>query len=131
MRISFIIKSPENKSTHFAIDALNEYNKITMENSNKNKLGSITTTCVFLVFLILKLAGIGLVANWPWWWVFSPFWMPAGLVLILWLVFTIYARFCSSKKFTEPPISPKYKSKFQQRIEEMEKQRNELKNKNK
>ena len=28
----------------------------------------------FLVFLYLKLAGIGAVATWSWWWVTAPLW---------------------------------------------------------
>lgn len=31
---------------------------------------------VFIVFLILKLAGIGVVATWSWWWVTAPLWGP-------------------------------------------------------
>jgi hypothetical protein len=31
---------------------------------------------VFLIFLTLKLAQIGQVANWSWWWVTSPLWIP-------------------------------------------------------
>lgn len=33
----------------------------------------------FLVFLYLKLAGIGAVATWSWWWVTAPLW---GYVLL-------------------------------------------------
>jgi small Trp-rich protein len=29
---------------------------------------------VFLVFLVLKLAAIGPVAGWSWWWITSPLW---------------------------------------------------------
>ncbi|MGH1451337.1 MAG: hypothetical protein ACRBBM_18180 [Pseudomonadaceae bacterium] len=36
---------------------------------------------VFIVFLTLKLAEIGAVATWSWWWVTSPLWISAGLVL--------------------------------------------------
>jgi hypothetical protein len=35
---------------------------------------------VFVVFLILKLAEVGQVATWSWWWVTSPLWLP-------WVVF--------------------------------------------
>ncbi len=35
---------------------------------------------VFLVFLVLKLAEIGVVASWSWWWVTSPLWIPLVLV---------------------------------------------------
>jgi len=37
---------------------------------------------VFIVFLILKLAGIGMVALWSWWWVFAPLWVPMAVVLM-------------------------------------------------
>lgn len=36
---------------------------------------------LFLVFLVLKLAEIGAVAHWSWWWVTAPLWIPWGLVL--------------------------------------------------
>lgn len=32
-------------------------------------------TLLFLVFLTLKLAGIGVVAGWSWWWVTAPLWI--------------------------------------------------------
>lgn len=50
-----------------------EKQKIT---SNEIGLGLI----IFIVFLVLKLAGIGKVANWSWWWVTSPLWIPLVLV---------------------------------------------------
>jgi hypothetical protein len=34
-----------------------------------------------IVFIALKLAGIGAVATWSWWWVLSPLWIPFALVL--------------------------------------------------
>lgn len=34
-----------------------------------------------LIFVTLKLAGIGVVATWSWWWVLSPFWIPLAIVL--------------------------------------------------
>lgn len=36
-----------------------------------------------IVFIALKLAGIGAVANWSWWWVLSPLWIPFVLVLVI------------------------------------------------
>lgn len=41
-----------------------------------------------LIFVTLKLAGVGAVANWSWWVVLSPFWVPVAIavVLILFLV---------------------------------------------
>lgn len=37
-------------------------------------------TVLFLIFLTLKLAEIGPVANWSWWWVTSPLWIPLALI---------------------------------------------------
>ena len=34
-----------------------------------------------IVFITLKLAQIGPVAAWSWWWVLSPLWIPALLVI--------------------------------------------------
>lgn len=45
---------------------------------------------VFLVFLALKLAGIGVVATWSWWWITSPLWIPVGLVLAGAVVYVSY-----------------------------------------
>jgi hypothetical protein len=45
---------------------------------------------VFIVFLVLKLAEIGPVATWSWWWVTCPLWGPVVLVLgIITVVFLV------------------------------------------
>jgi hypothetical protein len=36
---------------------------------------------LFILFLGLKLAGIGEVATWSWWWVTSPLWIGAAIVI--------------------------------------------------
>lgn len=36
-------------------------------------------TILFLIFLTLKLAEIGPVQYWSWWWVTSPLWIPLGI----------------------------------------------------
>ncbi|MCL2131279.1 MAG: hypothetical protein FWH36_02300 [Lentimicrobiaceae bacterium] len=44
----------------------------------------ILPSVVFIVFLVFKLAEIGVVAKWSWWWVFAPLWMPAaGVIAVL------------------------------------------------
>jgi hypothetical protein len=40
-------------------------------------------TILFLIFLTLKLAEVGPVAKWSWWWVTSPLWIPFALVGII------------------------------------------------
>ena len=34
-----------------------------------------------IIFVTLKLAEIGVVATWSWWWVLSPFWIPLAIAL--------------------------------------------------
>ena len=56
-------------------------------NSNGIGIGSI----VFLIFLTLKLAEIGPVAKWSWWWVTAPLWIPVGLIGLIALVVGVIA----------------------------------------
>ena len=51
---------------------------------DKEKSGGVSLLgMVFLVFLIVKLANVGAVANWSWWWVFSPLWIPVVVGLLI------------------------------------------------
>lgn len=45
-----------------------------------NALLFIANTCLFTVFITLKLSNN---INWSWWWVFAPFWIPIGIAFIL------------------------------------------------
>jgi hypothetical protein len=38
--------------------------------------GAGVCTLIFLIFLVLKLAAVGAIAEWSWWWVFAPLWLP-------------------------------------------------------
>jgi len=65
--------------------------------SNKTTSTSIGLgTILFVVFLVMKLAKIGDVANWSWWWVTAPLWIPLVLALavfsIVLLIFAIFKR---------------------------------------
>lgn len=42
-----------------------------------------------LIFIGLKLAGIGIVAQWSWWAVLSPLWGPVVLVLSIMVVYFV------------------------------------------
>ena len=53
-----------------------------MEKNNKST-GLGIGTILFLIFLTLKLAGIGVVATWSWWWVTAPLWIPLGAILVI------------------------------------------------
>jgi hypothetical protein len=59
-----------------------------MEKNNKsNSLG--LGTILFLIFLTLKLAGLGVVATWSWWWVFSPILIPLAGLLVIFIIIGI------------------------------------------
>lgn len=45
---------------------------------------------IFVLLLALKLAEIGQVATWSWWWVTSPIWAPAALVLGVAALFGVF-----------------------------------------
>jgi len=47
-----------------------------------------------IVFIALKLAGIGAVATWSWWWVLSPLWIPFALVLVVAILVVICIAAC-------------------------------------
>ena len=40
----------------------------------------------FLVLFVLKVCGIGMVANWPWLWVTSPLWIPAAITASVFII---------------------------------------------
>lgn len=49
--------------------------------TEKTSKGFGLGTVLFLIFLVLKLTGVGMVATWSWWWVLSPLWIPIVVVL--------------------------------------------------
>jgi hypothetical protein len=67
-----------------------------MENSKTTSTSIGLGTILFVVFLVMKLAKIGDVANWSWWWVTAPLWIPIALVLVILLV--VFLGFAIFKK---------------------------------
>jgi hypothetical protein len=58
-----------------------------MSESKSSSSGLGVGTILFLIFLTLKLAEIGPVQYWSWWWITSPLWIPlAFIVVILFIV---------------------------------------------
>ena len=49
----------------------------------------IIPVLIFLVFLVFKLAGIGMIANWSWWWVTSPLWIGYALWILIMILYLI------------------------------------------
>ena len=56
-------------------------------NKQNGSAGFPILTVLFLIFLTLKLAGVGVVATWSWWAVTSPLW--GGAILIIALVIIV------------------------------------------
>lgn len=50
---------------------------------NRATVGAPILGLLGLVFVTLKLTGIGVVATWSWWWVLAPFWVPLGLAALV------------------------------------------------
>ena len=59
-------------------------------NKQTGSAGFPILTILFLIFLTLKLAGIGAVATWSWWAVTSPLWGGA-IVIITLIAFVVWA----------------------------------------
>jgi hypothetical protein len=55
-------------------------------NKNVEKTSISLSTILFITFLVMKLGGIGDVANWSWWWVTAPLWIPVVLALSILLI---------------------------------------------
>lgn len=58
-----------------------------MSKESNTSSGIGLTGLVFIVFLILKLAEIGQVKYWSWWWVTSPLWLPLAIIIAGYLVY--------------------------------------------
>tara|TARA_R110000868_G_scaffold402195_1_gene678334 strand:+ start:508 stop:720 length:213 start_codon:yes stop_codon:yes gene_type:complete len=54
-----------------------------MSNEKYTSNGIGLGTLLFLVFLTLKLAEVGPVQYWSWWWVTAPLWLPLLVVIVL------------------------------------------------
>lgn len=64
-----------------------------MSSSSNTSGGVGITGCLFLIFLVLKLAEVGVVAKWSWWWVCSPLWMPLAVFVPLILIVYVFQSF--------------------------------------
>lgn len=55
-------------------------------------------TILFIIFLVLKLAEIGTVATWSWWWVTASLWIPLAFGVSIFLILFIVGIFIAIKK---------------------------------
>lgn len=51
-----------------------------------NESGIGLSGLLLVTFIVLKLVGV---ISWSWIWVLSPFWIPAGLGLLFWIILMI------------------------------------------
>ena len=58
--------------------------------STQSSSGIGFSSLLFIVFLTLKLAEIGVVATWSWWWITSPLWIPVAIALGVFLVILMF-----------------------------------------
>jgi energy-coupling factor transporter transmembrane protein EcfT len=57
-----------------------------MANKKSNGKGiSQLLTLALIVFVILKLAGVGVVASWSWLWVLSPLWIQLVIAAVIYI----------------------------------------------
>ena len=54
-----------------------------MSNEKYTSNGMGLGTLLFLVFLTLKLAEVGPVQYWSWWWITAPLWLPLSIIIAL------------------------------------------------
>jgi len=54
--------------------------------SENSSSGWSLWSILLVVFITLKLAQIGLVADWSWWWVLSPIWIPVILGVLIFFI---------------------------------------------
>jgi len=57
-----------------------------MSEERKSNRGLGLGTVLFLIFLFLKLAELGPVQYWSWWWITSPIWIPYLIVAVIGIV---------------------------------------------
>jgi phosphoglycerol transferase MdoB-like AlkP superfamily enzyme len=87
---------------------------------NSSSSGTSIAGLLGIAFVVLKLTNV---IDWSWWWVTLPFW--GGLVILLlvllsWLVIKLIGNI----EIKKPEVKEtKTKSKFQQRLEEVAKER--------
>lgn len=63
-----------------------------MSNKSNVQSGNLFMSLLLVLFIGLKLAGIGVVATWSWWWVLAPFWVPLTLAIVILVAFLVLHR---------------------------------------
>lgn len=61
-----------------------------MPESKSSSGGSGVATILLVIFVTLKLLNVAPVAQWSWWWVFSPVWIPLCILLAIFVPIMVY-----------------------------------------
>lgn len=91
-----------------------------MSKENNTSGGIGFTSLLLVAFIVLKLCNV---IDWSWWWVLSPFWIPLGLVILLVGIISVTGSLKDDKTKEE---GNNYKSKWQQRLDEMQARREKI-----
>lgn len=75
---------------HYCFVSYRSVDRRRQRGNASNGVGLLGLT--FLVLLGLKLAGVGVVAEWSWWWVTAPLWGGAALGLLCVVLYLIVTR---------------------------------------
>ncbi len=68
-----------------------------MSNSSSSSSGGIGVCGLLLViFICAKIFEFGIVADWSWWWVFSPAWIPIAIVAAFFACIGLFALLCGA-----------------------------------
>ncbi len=63
-----------------------------MSDKSSSSSGIGVTGLLLVAFVVLKLTGYTRVATWSWWWVLSPMWIPALLVMVALLAIVVFKK---------------------------------------
>lgn len=75
------------------------------------------TGLLFITFIVLKLYNV---IDWSWWWVLSPFWIPAGIALLLLAAIGVIKLMEARRNKKVVTNTGQIKSKWQERLEQMQ-----------
>lgn len=108
------------------------------DNKSSASGGAGFSSLLAIAFIVLKLCNV---IHWSWWWVLSPVWIPIGLVIVGLLIYAIiiwrrsvdekkrlasglnkwaWDRRKKNKNIEDANVIDPTKSKWQQRMEEMQ-----------
>lgn len=91
---------------------------------NKTSSGGIGFTgCLLIAFIVLKLCNV---ITWSWWWVLSPAWISAGIVVLLLAILGMvnFIEWKKNKKVVNK--QGQIRSKWQERLDEMQAARDKM-----